>query len=271
MVTGASSGIGRAIALRLAASGAKVVVHAGQNREAAQSVAGMIKSTGSAAKVVVADISVFADRARLIEEAFGWELANDRVDVWVNNAGADVLTGDAAKWSFEEKLSRLWEVDVVGTLELSRAVGARMQSAGSGVIINMGWDQAATGQGGDSGELFATTKGAIMAFSRSLARSLAPSVRVNCLAPGWIKTSWGNQVEGYWDERARGESLMDRWGTVKDIANAAEFLASDAAAFINGQILPINGGAQPWPNALTRRDNDNTANGDHDADAEAEG
>ena len=83
---------------------------------------------------------------------------------------------------------------------------------------------------------------------------LAPAVRVNCLAPGWIKTSWGENVDGYWDDRARGESLVDRWGTVKDVANAAEFLASDAAAFINGQILPINGGAQPWPIKLTRRD-----------------
>lgn len=262
VVTGASSGIGRAIALRFAACGARVVVHAGQNRDAAQSVAGMIKATGSSAKVVVADISQVADRERLVEEAWSWDQAAGGIDVWVNNAGADVLTGDAAKWTFEEKLTRLWQVDVVGTLALSRAVGDRMQAAGVGVILNMGWDQAATGQGGDSGELFATTKGAIMAFSRSLARSLAPAVRVNCLAPGWIKTSWGEQIKGYWDERARGESFLDRWGTVKDVANAAEFLASDAGAFINGHILPINGGAQPWPNTLTRRDG---------ADAKAEG
>ena len=98
--------------------------------------------------------------------------------------------------------TRLWRVDVVATLRLSRAVGQRMQQRGRGVILNMGWDQAETGMAGDSGEMFAATKGAVMAATRSLAKSLAPEVRVNCLAPGWIRTEWGEQASDEWQERA---------------------------------------------------------------------
>ena len=97
-----------------------------------------------------------AEQDRLVEAAWDWR----PIDIWINNAGADVLTGDAANWSFEEKLAALWKVDVVATLRLSRAVGQRMHERGHGVILNMGWDQADTGMAGDSGEFFAAVKGA---------------------------------------------------------------------------------------------------------------
>ena len=110
-------------------------------------------------------------------------------------------------------------------------------------VVGKAFDfQAEFGMGGDSGEMFAATKGAIMAFTRSLARSLAPQVRVNCLAPGWIKTAWGDQATPYWNERAKKESLLQRWGTPQDVANAALFLASPAAEFMTGQIIAVNGG-----------------------------
>jgi 3-oxoacyl-[acyl-carrier protein] reductase len=164
------------------------------------------------------------------------------IDIWVNNAGADVLTGSAADWSFEDKLAALWRVDVVASLRLSRLVGARMKERGSGVILNMGWDQAETGMEGDSGEMFAAVKGAVMAATRSLAKSLAPEVRVNCLAPGWIRTEWGQHASAEWQQRAARESLLGRWGEPEDVARVACYLASPVAAFINGQIVHINGG-----------------------------
>ena len=98
-----------------------------------------------------------------------------------------------------------------------------MKARGAGVIVNIGWDQAEHGMAGDSGEMFAATKGAVMAFTKSLARSLAPEVRVNCLAPGWIKTAWGEQASEYWQERASGESLLGRWGTPEDVAARGAF------------------------------------------------
>ncbi len=137
----------------------------------------------------------------------------------------------------------LWSVDAVATIRLCRRVGQRMVSQGSGSIVTMGWDQAETGMEGDSGELFAATKGAILAFTRSLALSLAPKVRVNALAPGWIKTAWGQDASQSWQDRVLHETPLARWGTPEDVAAAACFLVSDAAAFLTGQIIRVNGGA----------------------------
>jgi 3-oxoacyl-[acyl-carrier protein] reductase len=238
VVTGASSGIGRAIAQRLAEAGASTVVHAHRHPHEAAKLRDEIQRAGGRATVEVADLSETSQLAPLIDRCWQW---TGRVDIWVNNAGADVLTGRAADWTFAQKLELLWQVDVRATIELSRLAGERMRAAG-GAILNMGWDQAATGMAGESGEMFAAAKGAIMAFSRSLAKSLAPEVRVNCVAPGWIRTTWGEQSSDYWQDRAVRESLRGRWGTPEDVARAALFLVSPDADFITGQVLPVNGG-----------------------------
>ena len=96
---------------------------------------------------------------------------------------------------------------------------------------------------GDSGELFAATKGAVMAFTRSLALSLAPEVRVNALAPGWIKTAWGESASDAWQDRVLRETPLARWGTPEDVARVARFLVGPDAAFLTGQIVRVNGGA----------------------------
>ena len=239
VVTGASGGIGRAIALELARQGADLIVHGHTRREAAEKLAGDISRLGRRAQVVLADLAERPAREHLVNEAWNW---TGKVDIWINNAGADVLTGEAARWPFGRKLERLWQVDVRATIGLSRLAGKRLKARGSGVILNIGWDQAEQGMGGDSGEMFAATKGAVMAFSRSLAQSLAPEVRVNCLCPGWIRTAWGDGASEYWQERATRQSLSGRWGTPEDVARAAAFLVSPAAAFITGQVVNVNGG-----------------------------
>ena len=239
VVTGAASGIGRAIATTFARAGANVVIHTRSNESGLQETADIIADAGGAAHQIYGDISNKDDCNAIISSAWAWQ---DRLDIWVNNAGADVLTTESATKSFEEKLDLLWHVDVLGTIRLSRAVGERMSAQGSGVIINMGWDQATQGMEGEPGELFGPTKGAIMAFTKSLAASLAPKVRVNCLAPGWIQTKWGDDTSQYWNDRAKAESLMNRWGSVDDVAAAALFLASPAATFQTAQVLQVNGG-----------------------------
>jgi len=243
VVTGASSGIGRAIAIAFAESGADVVIHARVRRGELESLAERIRAVGRDAFPVLADIAEPSDRERLVAESWNWR---GRVDTWINNAGADVLTGPIVGASFAEKLDRLWRTDVVRTIELTRLAGRRMRerpaSAYAASIVNMGWDQAEWGMEGDSGEMFAAAKGAVMAFTRSAARSMAPRVRVNCVAPGWIRTAWGENAPEHWQRRAVRESLLQRWGTPEDVAAAARFLASGAAAFVTGQVIAVNGG-----------------------------
>jgi len=239
VITGSSQGIGRAIALRMAAAGADVIVHGNLHLDESEDVAEKIRKLGRRSTVMPGDLEQDTRCDALVDAAWKWQGA---VDIWVNNAGADVLTGAAADGSFQEKLHKLWRVDVNATIGLSRRIGARMKKAGGGVILNMGWDRAMLGMSGESGQMFAAVKGAVMAFTKSLAQSLAPEVRVNCLAPGWIKTAWGDDASNYWQARAARESLRDRWGTPEDVANVACFLASSDADFVNGQIVPVNGG-----------------------------
>lgn len=239
LVTGSTSGIGLAIARAFAAAGADVVVH-GRRAESAAGVAAELAATGVRSHSLVADLRHRVAGQRLVSEA--WDLWQG-LDVIVLNAGADTLTGPAADWPFERKFDELLAVDVTSTMLLARAAGERMRAAGHGVILTMGWDQAETGMEGDSGQLFAAAKGAVMAFTRSLAVNLAPQVRVNCIAPGWIQTAWGETASAAWQERVRRETPLQRWGSPEDVAAAALWLASPAAAFVTGQVVRVNGGA----------------------------
>jgi len=239
-VLGATSGIGRAVALSLASAGADVVVHGRSRPEAAEAVAAEARAYGVRAEVLMADLADRDAGDRLVDDA--WSLWGG-LDAWHHLAGADVLTGPGRSLGFDGKLDTLIAVDLVATVRLGREVGRRMREAGGGSILTMGWDQAETGMGGDSGELFAATKGAILAFTRSLALSLAPVVRVNALAPGWVKTAWGETASKTWHDRVLRETPMARWGRPEDVAEVARFLTSPGASFLTGQIFRINGGS----------------------------
>lgn len=241
VVTGASSGIGREIARQAAARGADLVIHARSSRTALESLRDELKEkSGVEVEIELLDLAMPEEYGGFLERC--WEKFGT-VDFWVNNAGVDLLTGEAAKWDYASKLKALWEVDVRSSVLLSRLAGERMKSAGSGSILNIGWDQADRGMEGESGELFSTAKNAIMGFSRSLAVSLAPEVRVNCIAPGWIRTAWGEKAGEIWQERVRRETPLQCWGEPIDIATVAAFLLSDEARYITGQVWNVNGGA----------------------------
>ena len=141
-----------------------------------------------------------------------------------------------------EKMEALLTIDLKATMRLSRNIGARMKERGRGVILTIGWDQAETGMEGDSGQLFGAVKGAVMCFTRSLALSLAPEVRVNCIAPGWIRTKWGETASAAWQERVRRETPLGVWGLPEDVAAAALWLASPASSYQTGQTIRVNGG-----------------------------
>jgi len=235
LVTGSTRGIGRAVAVDLAAAGARVALHG--RSDAADAAAAV--ASGRHAGTFLADLADRGAVQRLVADVIDRLPA---IDTLVLVAGADVLTGPPAKWSFERKLDELLAVDLVATMLLARGLGRWMAARDGGAIVTIGWDQAATGMEGDSGELFAAAKGGVMAFTRSLAKSLAPKVRVNCVAPGWIRTAWGEGASEPWQQRAVRESLLGRWGTPEDIAGAVRWLVSPQASFVTGQVIPVNGG-----------------------------
>jgi NAD(P)-dependent dehydrogenase (short-subunit alcohol dehydrogenase family) len=232
LVTGSTSGIGASIAEAFATHGAEVMTHGRRDRRAPGVNPGVLHTA--------ADLRDSAQVDRLANEA--WDTFGG-LEVLVCNAGADVLTGSTAKQSFDAKLDALLAVDLKATMRLARDIGGRMKARGRGCIITIGWDQAETGMEGDSGQLFAAVKGAVMCFTRSLALDLAPEVRVNCIAPGWIRTAWGETASAAWQDRVRRETPLGVWGLPEDVASAAVWLASPAAGFVTGQTIRVNGGS----------------------------
>lgn len=250
VVTGASTGIGRAIALAMAGAGADVAITYRSEASRARTVAEEIGALGRRAEVLPLEL---ADRASITELADGVRRTFGRVDVWVNNAGADILTGSGAQLTDLEKLDRLLTVDLRGTMlasweavrlmrEQPKGDAARGSGSGGGVIINMSWDHVLTGMAGRNPEMFSAAKGGVLSFSKSLARSVAPSVRVNVLAPGWIETDFGSGLDERHYRQVAQSTPLGRWGTPEDVARAAVFLGSRDSAFLTGQVLLVGGG-----------------------------
>jgi 3-oxoacyl-[acyl-carrier protein] reductase len=239
LVTGASSGIGRAIALRCAGAGADIALTYRKNEEGAEATAREIRQAGRRVEIFRVDISKSEDIHSLVsqvKEAFGI------VDVWINNAGADILTGEARAMSRMEKLDLVLSVDLRGTIIASWAAVDLMRAQGGGVIINMAWDHVSLGMKGENPVLYSAGKGGIASFSKSLARDVAPEIRVNILAPGFIETAFGEDANPRFRQQVIDMTPLGRWGTPDDVAAAAVFLASDDAAFLTGQMIAVNGG-----------------------------
>jgi 3-oxoacyl-[acyl-carrier protein] reductase len=239
VVTGASRGIGRAIALALAKEGARVVVNYARSRERGEAVVAEIRAAGGEAAAVPADVSRAEEVDRLLGAARG---AFGRVHVWVNNAGADILTGEARAWPAARQWDEVMAVDLKGTWICSRAAADAMRKEGGGAIVNLSWDHVDHGMGNPTAAIYAAAKGGIVAMSRCLAREFAPAVRINVVAPGWIRTGWLDGAGAEVRQRVAEATPLARPGVPDDVAGAVLFLASADAAFITGQTLLVNGG-----------------------------
>ena len=268
LITGASGGIGRATARLLARSGADLILHGHANTATLESLVAELKVQYPKSNIsaVCADLSLEAEQDRFIEDVSALCFAPD---ILVLAAGVDLMSAAMKQRSFEERLARLWQVDVVSALRLSRFFGERMkaklqtsdiglrdqvsnanpesrspksEAPSQGVVIFFSWDGIEHGMAGETAQLYAAAKGAVQGFCRSLAHHLAPEVRVNGVAPGWIKTTWGETASPATDERIAAQSLAGRWGTAEEVAEVVRFLISDAAAYINNQTIYVNGG-----------------------------
>jgi 3-oxoacyl-[acyl-carrier protein] reductase len=239
LVTGASSGIGRAIALRCARAGADLAITYRKNQSGAETTAQEIRSLGRRAEVIRTDISRGEDISALVERL---RTTFDRVDVWINNAGGDILTGEASRFSRLQKLDLVLAVDLRGTVLASWAAVELLRERGGGAIINMAWDHVSQGMEGENPAVYSAAKGAVASFSRSLARDVAPEIRVNILAPGFIETAFGEEANPKFRQRVVDMTPLRRWGKPEDVAGAAVFLASDDSAFLTGQTIMVNGG-----------------------------
>ena len=239
LVTGSSTGIGRAIALALARNGADVAVNYCQSAEAANEVANAIRAMGRRCLVVQADVSKKADVQRLfaeVEAAFG-----PRLDILFNNAGS-LVSRETTAVMREETFDRVLAVNLKSCFLCSQAAIPRLTD-GTGRVVNT-TSIAARNGGGPGAGVYAASKAAVSCFTKNLARELAPrGITVNAIAPGVITTPFHERFSTPELLKAFAERTpLGRNGVAEDIVGAALFLVSPAASFITGECIEINGG-----------------------------
>jgi 3-oxoacyl-[acyl-carrier protein] reductase len=239
LVTGASSGIGRATAEAMAREGAWVGVNYCKNQAGAEQAAETIRKAGSQALVIRADVTRAAQVAAMVE-AVGNEWG--RIDILVNNAG-DLLARHTLADMTEDYWDQIMALNLKSAFLCVRAVWEEMAARKSGCIINVSSIAGRNG-GGLGAAAYSAAKGGLLTYTKSLAKELAPhGVRVNGIAPGVIATPYHERYSpGEIFQRFIASIPMGRAGTAEEVADAIVFLASPAARYITGETLEVNGG-----------------------------
>jgi 3-oxoacyl-[acyl-carrier protein] reductase len=237
IVTGSSRGIGRAIAERLAAEGARIVVTYVSNEREATAVVDAIGRGGSEAIAVAVDVSRRDEVDELVRTAldrFG------RIDILVNNAGVHVAKGVLE--TTEDDWDRTIDVNLKGAYLCSKAVAPVMLEQGTGTIINISSNSGLYHPSAMRFTEYVASKAGMNGLTKALALALGPAVRVNAICPGWIRTDMLEEIDPEVHARILAETALARWGTPEDVAAAAAFLASDDASFITGELMLVAGG-----------------------------
>jgi 3-oxoacyl-[acyl-carrier protein] reductase len=238
IITGGSRGIGRSTTLRLAEAGANVVVNYLSNEAAAEEVVREAKEKGVDALAIRADVSNVDQAEHLVQltvERFGG------LDIVVANAG--IWEGSPIESMSESLWDRVIDINLKGTWSVCRAAVKVMKQQKSGSIVIV---SSTAGQRGEAGySNYAASKGGQISFTKALASELAPHVRVNCVAPGWVDTELNEDVFGdqAYRRKVTDEIPLRRMATADDIAFPIVFLASEWARHITGEVLNVNGGS----------------------------
>ncbi len=236
LVTGGSRGIGRAIVLMLAKSGARVAFSYQKNQNAAQALEEEVKKLGGDVKAAQVDMKDFNQVKAWVEqtrEHFG------RLDILINNAG--IIIDKALMMMTPEDWQTVVDTNLTGFYNASRAVIVTLMKQKSGAIVNISSVSGVIGLARQTN--YSATKGGINAFTKALAKEVAAfNIRVNAVAPGFIET---DILSGFKDEQKKkiAETIpLGRIGSVEDVANCVKFLLSDSAQYITGQIICVDGG-----------------------------
>ncbi|MCF3183527.1 SDR family oxidoreductase [Streptomyces polychromogenes] len=235
LVTGSSSGIGAAVAERLAAEGIRVVVNSARSAEAGEELAARLPD----AVYVQGDVSDAEDARRIVRAAID---AYGRLDILVNNAGVtrfiplgDLEAADAKAWR------EIFDVNVVGAWQMITAAVPHLRASGAGSVVNISSVSATRALG--SSVPYAVSKAAVNHMTRLLASQLGPSVRVNAVAPGLIDTPWYEGAQEVWEssrEWITENTPLRRVGTPQDVAEATLYLVN--AAYTTGDVVTVDGG-----------------------------
>lgn len=269
-ITGATGGIGSALANELAGPNTILILLGNRRFDELERFARSLREKSAGVETFRADLVSEAEQDRFCDHALDWL---DRVNpegvgtlAWINAAGLDLMAADVKETSFDEKMRRLFALDVTAAIRMSRRVGLRMTELAmldwmdnpthtsiNSSILFFGWDGVSRGMEGESAQLYAAAKGAVIAYAKSLAQDLAPFVRVLSISPGWIVTEWGKQASNRAIARGRNESLLGRWGRPEEVAAFAAFLISEKGRYLNGQNIEINGGFDCRPKLNSKR------------------
>jgi len=236
VITGASRGIGRSIAIELAKAGASIIVNYKNNEEAAKNTLEIIKSLDSFGILVKADVSIYDEAKFLIDKAiekFG------KIDILVNNAGISKI-GLFIDMN-EKEWDNIIDINLKGVINGSHNALKYMVSQKSGTIINI---SSMWGNVGASCEaVYSATKGAVNLFTKALAKEMAPSnIRINAVAPGVIDTEMNSCLSVDEKKELEEEIPIGRFGEGEDIGKTVVFLASEASKYITGQVITVDGG-----------------------------
>jgi 3-oxoacyl-[acyl-carrier protein] reductase len=245
IVTGGGTGIGEATCLKLAARGANVVVNYSRSKAEADATAAACKGAGVEALAIQADVGEDADCRRLAKEV---ENAWGRIDILVNNAGTTKFNAHATLEGLTaEDFLSIYKTNVVGAYQMLRACAPKLKESGCGAVVNVASVAGVFGIG--SSAAYAASKGALITLTKSMARALAPEIRVNAVCPGFVGTRWFKNRASSEDafnqmtDRVAANTPLKHAGTPDDVADGIVFFCAEALSLVTGETLLLDAGS----------------------------